>query len=211
VRGFIGTKRIYIEQADHLRAAVIRIAVEGQLIHEAAAEPAAMHDEVIQLDQAFQVQAQRGIGDATQRPNILAAEPHVLRVHRLHPGTLVPVRHQDTEQAPRLRRHFIERAPQHVMRQAIGQRDIVERDLDILDHLAPDRRGLQRSLVLVQKRDRIDQRQVLGMIAAHAGGFAAERQRFGIGIDHRHRPQQRLRRLVPRPDRGGFFRGQQAR
>ena len=42
------------------------------------------------------------------------------------------------------------------MRERVGLRDVVRRHLDVLDHLAAMRGGLDRPLVLVQQRDGVD-------------------------------------------------------
>ena len=56
------------------------------------------------------------------------------------------------EQAPRLRRQFIERASEHFRRELVRQRDVIERHFDKFDRTAVDDvRAALLPLVLVQQ------------------------------------------------------------
>ena len=78
------------------------------------------------------------------------------------------------------------------MRQAVGRRDVVKRDFDVLDGLAVMGRGLYRPLVLVKQCDRADQGQVFHVIAARAGLTVQEGQLPGIRIDDKPGFQEAL-------------------
>ena len=82
---------------------------------------------------------------------------------------LAPAAHERAdvvEQAPRLRRQFVERAAEHLRREFVRERDVVERGLDVFDHAAAHFVTAAGALVLVKKRNRVDQRQVLFMVPA---------------------------------------------
>ena len=71
-----------------------------------------------------------------------------------------------------------------------------ERHLDVLDALAVLGGAFDLALVLVQERERVDQREILLVIAPQARALIRERQRIGVGVSHRDRPQQPLRVLM---------------
>jgi len=65
------------------------------------------------------------------------------------------------EQPPGLRRQLIERAPQDLVGQAVGELDIFKRDGQVLLCLRCPPGLLERALELAKERDRFDQGQVL--------------------------------------------------
>ncbi|MFX1766181.1 hypothetical protein PWP93_27050 [Paraburkholderia sp. A1RI-2L] len=74
-----------------------------------------------------------------------------------HASPIHPRLHQP-QQTPRLRRHLVERTPQHLVRDPVRQRDIRLRHLDVRQRLAAMRERFVFALVLVQQRNRADQR-----------------------------------------------------
>ena len=62
------------------------------------------------------------------------------------------------------------------MCQTVRQRDILPHHLDVLHHLPAMLHTFDLPLVLVQQRDRLDQRQVFHMVAPGAGFIAHERE-----------------------------------
>src|ERR1700758_3201921 len=84
------------------------------------------------------------------------------------------------------------------MGQRVGERDVIERDLDILDSLLPALEGTYRALMLVQEGDRIDEGQILLMIAPQPRGLIREGQPLRIWVQYLQRFQQPLCVLVQR-------------
>ncbi len=80
------------------------------------------------------------------------------------------------QQLSGLRRHLIQRAPEYFMCQMVGQRDLLPRHLDVLYHLPAMLHAFDLPLVLVQQRDRLDQRQIFHMVAPGARLVAHEGQ-----------------------------------
>ena len=64
------------------------------------------------------------------------------------------------------------------MREAVGECDVIERDLNVANESIAVTCGAQHSLVLVQQRDRIDERQVLLVIAPRARAVIEEGERW---------------------------------
>ncbi|GDC26215.1 hypothetical protein HmCmsJML231_04363 [Escherichia coli] len=62
------------------------------------------------------------------------------------------------------------------MCQTVGQGDVFPRHLDVFHHLPAMLHALDLPLVLVQQRDRLDQRQVFHVVAPGAGFVAHERE-----------------------------------
>jgi len=90
------------------------------------------------------------------------------KITPIHPQLLRPLRHQLLDQAqepPRLRRQLVQAPAQHVVREAVRCRNVFARHLDVPNRFTQMLRGLHWSLVLMQQRDRADQRQVLHVIA----------------------------------------------
>jgi hypothetical protein len=98
----------------------------------------------------------------------------------------------DAEHSTGLRRQLIERAAEHVVRERVCARDVGERYLDVLDRLAPPLEPFDLALVLVQERNRVDQRQVLRVISPCTSAVVEERELLGIGIDDREWSQESL-------------------
>jgi len=65
------------------------------------------------------------------------------------------------EETARLRWQLVKRAAEDLGRETVRGRDVLERRLDVLDDLALVRDPLHLALVLVQKRDRPDEGEVL--------------------------------------------------
>jgi hypothetical protein len=103
-------------------------------------------------------------------------------LHLLHAAFLLDHRHGPREHPARLRRQFIEAPPQHLVRKRVRAADVLQRRLDVLDDLSILLCCPQDPLVLVQQRDRIDQGQILLVIAPRAGLVREERQAIGVGV-----------------------------
>jgi hypothetical protein len=73
-----------------------------------------------------------------------------------------------TQQLARRSRHLVEGPFQHRARQLVRGGKVGQRSLDVHHHLAVDDHLLVRALVLVKKRHRLDQPEVLPMIAPRA-------------------------------------------
>jgi hypothetical protein len=114
---------------------------------------------------------------------------------------LHPLRHEPlhlAQQPPCLRRQFVQRTPKHLVRQTIRQDDVRRHHLDVLDRLAGMRGRVDRALMLMQQRNRIDQRQILRVIAPQAHAITRKRQVLRKRIHDGQRPQQLLRRPMRR-------------
>ena len=88
-------------------------------------------------------------------PHLTPGEAIITAVQPLSadtPGVTITV---DQVQKPAgLGREFIKASAQHFMSKAVGDGDVIGRDLDVLDLLAVMLDGLHRPLVLVQEGDR---------------------------------------------------------
>jgi hypothetical protein len=71
------------------------------------------------------------------------------------------------------------------MREPIGDSDVVERDLYIVNRSATMLDRLLRSLPLMKEGDAADQRQVLHVVASGPGLAVLERQLAGMGWQRR--------------------------
>ena len=143
-----------------------------------------MHNQIFQRHQPFQVQPQLGIVPAQGFPDVAPAEAEFVPVQipLLTPGFDPAV--QLDQQPPGLGLEFIQRPSQHVIRQPVGQGNIIQGDFNVVPGLSGPVVGPDRSLVLVQKGNRPDQGQVFEMIAAGTG-FVIQKGEFGcIGILH---------------------------
>src|SRR5712692_7250598 len=99
----------------------------------------------------------------------------------------------ELKEPSRLRRQLIERASEHFVRERIRERNVGERRLEVLDRLAVAHGRLYLALPLVQERDRVDQGQILFVIATRARRLVGKRQGLRVGIQHFERPQEPLR------------------
>ncbi len=145
------------------------MALEHQFVNHALAASALMHHQILQLFQPVQMPFQLRIAPPGERAHVLAAETEVLPLDLFPLAVLAHHFVHQEQQAPRLRRQFVERAPQHFMRETIRHCDVVFRDLDVLQGLAAMHGGLVWALMLIEKRNRADQRQVFHVIAPRPG------------------------------------------
>lgn len=99
---------------------------------------------------------------------------------------------------PRLWCKLVHRRCQRARAQPVRQLDVARQHLDVAHPALRIR--LHRPLVLVQKRNRVDQRQVLLVVATHPRCMARKLQTRRQLVHHRHGPQQPLRVLVHRHD-----------
>ena len=79
------------------------------------------------------------------------------------------------------------------MRKPVGNCDVVDRDLDVLDHAAPVLDPLPWPLMLMKQSDAADQRQILHVIAPGARLRVEERQLPRVGIGDEDGLQEPLR------------------
>ena len=111
-----------VNQPAQVCLAIILAAVQQLVFEQAVA--AAMGDHVLKLDQAREMDFQLRIAPTRRRAYF--APRKTQRFARLVPGLAFmphPI-HQERQQAPRLRRQLIERAAQHVMRDAVRRAEI---------------------------------------------------------------------------------------
>ena len=174
--------------------------VEHELVLEGLAAPTAMHEEVFELGQAREMHLQLRVAPAGRLAHLAAAEAVVGASHVVLGAVRIDHRDDEAQEAPRLRRQLIERAPQDLMRKRIGERDVLERHLDVADCPARMLHGAQHSLMLVQERDRIDEGEVLLVIAPHARAVIEEGETVRVRVHDRQRLDEALRILVQRED-----------
>jgi RHS repeat-associated protein len=74
----------------------------------------------------------------------------------------------------------------------VGQGNVGERHVDVLDFLAAMRNALALALMLMEKRDRADRSEVLHVVAPRARAAVEERQITSGGVRDQERPQQTL-------------------
>jgi hypothetical protein len=77
------------------------------------------------------------------------------------------------------------------MSQPIGQRDVAGQDLDVFDDLSEMGQAIDRPLVLVQQRDRTDERQILHVVAPGPRLVIEEGQPLSIWVDDMQGTQNR--------------------
>ena len=167
-----------------VRAASLRRTVVQEFVHEALAASAAVHQQVFQLGQASQVHltACRPTGALA---HLAAAEAEVCARHLLRAALALDHLADEAEEAPRLRRQLIERAAQHLVREPLASAMSSSVTSMYSIDCAAVRRRLHLALVLVQQRDRLDQRQVLLVIAPRARAVIEEGQPLGVRIHDR--------------------------
>ncbi len=130
----------------------------------------------------MQVDLELRVAPARVLTHVTTREPDVASIKTLLLGALRDHCVDLVQQAPRLRRQLVERAAEHLVREPVRDPDVVERHLDVLEALAVVLGSLERALILVQQRDRADQRQVLQVIAAQPRLLVAERQLLGVRV-----------------------------
>jgi hypothetical protein len=187
-----------VDQSAQRGLSVLARSVVEQLVDEALTSPSPMRQHVFKLDELVQVRS-----DLEVRPSRVLAD--------LPPGepVFVPLEQQplalsrdhlveQRQQPPGLGSEFVQRAPQHLVGQTVGDLDVRERHLDVLDFTPVATGRLDGALELKQQRDDVDQAQVLHVVPPGPGPVVEERQMTGIRIHHRQRPQQPLGVAVER-------------
>ena len=114
------------------------------------------------------------------------------------------------QQLPCLRQQGVEALAHQVAHQPVGQRHVLGRRFQVDDFRLAQGVRLAGPLVLMKQRSRGDQRQVLGMVAAHAGLVVAEPQSPGLRDGDLQWLEQTLRVLMEPEDLLPALRGQAA-
>lgn len=106
----------------------------------------------------MQMDFQLRIAPACEGSHIAPREAVVRSLHLLAIalGGYVLVDHQ--QQPPRLRRQLVQRTAQHLMRETVGNSDVIERDFDVFDRTATMLYCLPGTLMLMQQSDGTDER-----------------------------------------------------
>ena len=84
--------------------------------------------------------------------------------------------------------------PNNSVGQFVGNGDVIQRRFDVLAQLPS---LLDRPLQLMEERDGQNQIQIFGMVAAHQQPVVGIRQQRLERIDHLHRLEQPLERMMP--------------
>ena len=103
---------------------------------------------------------------------------------------------QLTKKSSRLRRQLVERATERGRGELVGNRDVIERGLDVFDELAVVLHRFQRALVLMQERQGANQREVLRKISASSRAVIKKGERLRERVGDEQRPQESLRILM---------------
>ncbi len=121
--------RLDVDQAGQKGLAVLALALVQQLVGVARA--LAVHQHVLQLLQALQVHLELGVAKAQALAHVAAREA-VLGPRQLLRAAVVG--HESVEgheQTPGLRRQLVQRPAQHLVRQAVGHGDVVQRHVHV--------------------------------------------------------------------------------
>jgi hypothetical protein len=184
-----------IDQAGEHRARS-RFLVERELVDECSTAASAMREEQLHVDEPVDVPASHRAAPSCRCEDRSTRQPHVATCEAVLRCLLIDERRQHREHLARLRRQLIERAAKDLSAQLVGEADVVERGLDVLERLAGVLDAAHGALVLVKQSDGLDDREVLRVVSAHARLVVGERKLVGPRIDDVKRPQQALRVLV---------------
>ncbi len=171
---------------------VLACAHMGKLVDVAPASIPCMSNQIFQFFQPVQMDFQLGQSPARELPRIAPRETIIATVDGLSLATLSHHLRDERHQASRLRWQFIEAAPQRVMGEAVSQRQVVNRDFNVVDDLSVMSHLLPFALVLEQERHALDENEVLGMIAPCPCPVIGERQPIRVGIDDDERLEKSL-------------------
>jgi len=153
-----------------------------------------MRDHQLQVDKTGEVDLQLCVAPAAVLAHLPPREPDLasITVASLNADVGVEI----VEQSTGLRWQLIERAAEDIVGDTVGDLDVGSGgfDVDDLDAINDHRRA--DSLVLMQKRDRPNQRQIFGVIATRPGGCVGESELLGERVDDRDRLQESLGVLV---------------
>src|SRR6266508_1775546 len=156
-----------VDETDHEWLPALALSAIQQLEHEALTAPSAMDEHVFESDQLREMRPYLEVTPTGCLADVAAGEAILLLMHAESRARGIDQPHEEAEELASLRRELVERAAEHFVRELIRQLDVGERDFDVLDHFAARKKfPLLRSLVLMQKRDRANEREVLHVIAA---------------------------------------------
>ena len=128
-------ERVHIDQAGDLRVRLIGAHFVGQLIDVLATRSFAMRHHVFELDQALQMHAQLRVAPRDGLAQRTPAEAHVDALEDVAHALGAHVLVGQLQEPACLRRQLIQAAAEHVVGNAVGQRDVGQRHLDVLDAL----------------------------------------------------------------------------
>ena len=171
----------------------------------------AMHEQIFQVFQAGQMLFQHRVAPRPPGSHITAAKTKIAR-HQLQPLAFAAHgfihEHQEAACPPSAAHRGSGPAPRT---KAVGHPDIILRHLDVGDiPAAMVASGFHGALKLMQQRDGVDERQVLGVIAAGPCEAVGEREIAGERIHYGERLQQALGILMHFQNVVALLRCQQA-
>ena len=152
-------ERGWIDQTKEERPAFASSALVQQLVDEALATSAAMHEHVLHRDQLVHVRSHLEVAPTAPFAHFAIREPVIAP---RHPATRAFTRQRAVDRAqetPRLRRELVERTAEHFVRKLVRERDVGRRDFDVLDRPRWVAVYLSFALMLMQKRRRADERR----------------------------------------------------
>src|SRR5262249_5606405 len=144
---------------------VLALAVPDKLVDVAVPARALVHEDVLELDQPRHVDPDLEVRPPGELSDLPAREEKVAAVDAT---SVAQLRHhlvEDAQEDARLRLEIVEERPEDLAHEGARELDVVERDLEVLLRLAVDVHRQDRPLKLVHERDRLDERQVLLVIA----------------------------------------------
>jgi hypothetical protein len=93
----------------------------------------AVREHVFQLGQPVQMDFQLRVTPAGKVAQVAPREAYVAALDLFRRALRRDHFFDEGQEPPRLRRHFIEGAPEHFVREAVRRRDVVERGLDVVE------------------------------------------------------------------------------
>src|SRR5262249_430703 len=138
-----------IDEAGQEGPAILPLAIVEKLVDEALTAAAAVHEDVFERDELVEVRPHLEVRPAGGDADVTAAKEEAVALDLLPPAGLVDHRVEGHEKPPRLRRQLVQAAAEDLVRETIGDRDVVERDLDVRQGLTPMLGGPDGPLVLM--------------------------------------------------------------
>ena len=183
-------------QTRHEAPTVLALALVPKLVDKPRPARPAVHEQVLELLQAPQMHLQLRVPPAGLLAHLASREAHVARADALRPRHLRHHHLHEMEQPSRHRRKLVEAPTEHLVGQSVRDRDVLPRRLHVFHPPPRVLHTLHLTLVLMQKRHRSDQRQVLHVIPPRPRSRIHEAQLLRVRIHDGKRPQEPLRVLL---------------
>src|SRR5690606_6353746 len=143
------------------RAAILAAPVVGKLVDVALPLLAAMDEHVLELGEPREMHLELCVAHADLLAYLATAEAVVRPRDREPVARGAHQRVELHEQRARLRRQLVEAPAEHLVADAVRELDVVARDLEVLEALSAMLDHAHRPLMLMQERNRADEREIL--------------------------------------------------